>query len=76
VVVFFAAERASGGRMLLLVAGRLYRTLSWTGLSRYVDWRLLPHYPRQPALLQRQIHALYQILELIEGGIPELLVCE
>jgi hypothetical protein len=37
---------------------------------------LLPHYPWQPALLQRQIHAMYQILELIEGCIPELLVGE
>ncbi len=69
-------SEASGGRMVLLVARRPYRTLSRSGLSRYIDWRLLPHYPRQPAPLQRQIDALYQILELVEGGIPELLVGE
>jgi hypothetical protein len=31
-VVLFAAERARDGRMLL-VAGRMYRTLPWSGLS-------------------------------------------
>ncbi len=61
---------------MLLVTGWTYRTLSWPDLSRYINWRLLPHYPRQPALLQRQIDAMYQLLELIEGCFPKLFVHE
>jgi hypothetical protein len=65
-----------GGYYYLLVAGRTNRTLSWPNLSGHIVWRLLPHYPWQPALLQRQIDAMYQFLELLEGRIPKLLVGE
>jgi hypothetical protein len=45
-----------------LVAGRTYGTLSWPDLSGDVVWRLLPHYPWQSAILQRQVDAMNQIL--------------
>ena len=72
-----AVERVPGwAARTLLVTGRTYRTLSWSYLPRYIVGRLLPHYPWQPALLQRQIDAMYQLLELLEGCIPKLLVGE
>ena len=37
--------------------------------------RLTPH-PRHPALLQRQVDALHQVLYLLDGRFPELLVGE
>lgn len=35
-----------------------------------------PDQPRYPARLQRQVDALHQVLQLVEGRIPELLVSE
>jgi hypothetical protein len=38
--------------------------------------RSLPHHPRFPAPLQHQVEALHQVLYLIAGCVPELLVGE
>ncbi len=38
--------------------------------------QLLPHQPVHPAPLQREVDALHEVLDLLEGRVPELLVAE
>jgi hypothetical protein len=60
--------------LLLLVGGGALRALAWPRLSGHIVGRLLPHQTRHPALLQRQVDALHQVLYPIEGRLPELSV--